>query len=94
MCLSPRLRADYLLLGPPTAQRCLEAFATAEGALLYAKYENIASKATTVFSELPSLIDAQLPPEFIAAQVCRFLDGGYAALKIPETISIDDLLTD
>lgn len=94
MCLSPRLRADYLLLGPPTAQRCLEAFATAEGALLYAKYENIASKAATVFSELPSLIDAQLPPEFIEAQVCRFLDGGYAALKIPETISIDDLLTD
>lgn len=94
MPLSPRLRADYLLFGPATAQRCLEAFATAEGALLYRSYQNIAAKAATVFPELSALINAELPPELVAVQVCRYLDGGHAALEVPETISIDGLLTD
>ena len=94
MPLSPRLRADYLLLGPATAQRCLESFATAEGALLYRSYQNIADKAATVFPELSALIDAALPPELVAVQVCRYLDGGYAALEVPESLPIDGLLTD
>jgi hypothetical protein len=94
MSLSPRLRADYLLLGTPTAQRCLEAFATVEGADLYATYPNIVRKAATIFSELPALIDAALPPELMAIQVGRFLDGGYEALISPETHSIDGLLAD
>lgn len=94
MAPSPRLRADYLLLGTPTPQRCLEAFATGEGAILYARYPNIVRKATTVFAGLPALIDARLPPELIAIQVSRFLDGGYAALEASEDVSIDSLLLD
>lgn len=92
MSLSPRLRADYLLLGTPTAQRCLEAFATSEGVGRYSVHPNIVRKAATVFSGLPSLIDAALSPELIAIQVSRFLDGGYAALEAPEVVSIDGLL--
>ena len=94
MPLSPRLRADYLLLGPTTAQRCLEAFATVEGADLYATYPNIVRKAATIFSGLPALIDSALPPELISIQVGRFLDCGYEALISPETYSIDGLLAD
>ena len=94
MSLSPRLRADYLLLETPTAQRCLEAFATAEGVDQYAAYPNIVRKAATVFTGLPALIDAGLPPELIAIQVSRFLDGGYAALEAPEPVSIEGLLPD
>ena len=94
MSLSPRARADFLLLEPATEQRCLEAFATAEGVMLYAGYPNIVSKATWVFRELPALIDEGLPPELVAVQVCRFLDGGYAELEMPETISIDGLIPD
>lgn len=91
---SPRLRADYLLLGVPTAFRCLEGFATVDGAGQYAAYPNIVRKAATVFTGLPALIDAGLPPELIAIQVNRFLDGGYAALEAPEVVSIDGLLPD
>ena len=94
MSLSPRIRADYLLLGVPTAMRCLEGFATVDGAAQYTAYPNIVRKAATVFAGLPALIDAGLPPELIATQVSRFLDGGYAALEVPETVSIDDLLAD
>jgi hypothetical protein len=94
MSLSPRLRADYLLLGTPTPQRCIEAFATVEGASMYAGYPNIVARAATVFTGLPALIDAGLPPELIAIQVNRFLDGGYAALEAPEAVSIDGLLPD
>ena len=94
MSLSPRLRADYLLLGTPTAQRCLEAFATVEGAHTYATYPNIVSQAATVFTELSSLIDASIPAELIAIRVTQFLDGGYAALQVPDVVSIDGLLSD
>ena len=94
MSLSPRLRADYLLVGKPTPQRCLEAFATVEGASRYAGYPNIISKAAAVFTKLPALIDAGLPPELIAIQVSRFIDGGYAALETPDVVSIDGLLPD
>ena len=94
MSLSPRLRADYLLLGIPTPQRCLEAFATVDGASLYAGYPNIVSKAATVFDELPALIDAALPAELLATRLIQFLDGGYAALQAPDDVSIDGLLPD
>ena len=94
MSLSPRLRADYLLLGTPTPQRCLEAFATVDGASMYAGYPNIVARAATVFTELPALIDAALPAELIAARVSQFLDGGYAALQAPEVVSIEGLLPD
>ena len=92
MSPSPRLRADYLLLGVPTEQRCLEAFATVDGAGQYAAYPNIVRKAATVFNGLTALIDAGLPPELIAIQVNRFLDGGYAALEALEVVSTDGLL--
>ena len=91
---SPRLRADYLLLGEATAQRCLEAFSTRDGAVMYTAYPNIVSKAATIFPELLALLDASIPADLIAFQVTRFLDDGYAALAVPETITIDDLLTD
>lgn len=91
---SPRIRADYLLLGEATAQRCLEAFSTHEGASLYATYPNIVRNAATIFPELASFLDASIPAELVAIQVARFLDGGYAALSIPEAITIGDLLTD
>ncbi len=52
------------------------------------------SKAASVFRELPALIDDELLPELVAVQVCRFLDGGYSALEVPETISIDGLIPD
>jgi hypothetical protein len=94
MSLSPRLRADYLLLGTPTPQRCIEAFTTVEGASMYAGYPNIVARAATVFSELPVLIDAALPAELIAARVSQFLDGGYTALQAPEVVSIEGLLPD
>lgn len=94
MSLSPRLRADYLLLGTPTELRCLEAFATVDGASQYATYPNIVRRAATVFTGLPALIDGRLPPELIAIQVSRFLDGGYTALEAPEVVSIEGLLPD
>lgn len=94
MSLSPRLRADYLLLGSPTPQRCLEAFATCEGAARYSRYPNIICKAASVFAGLQAMIDAALPSDLIAFQVGRFLDGGYAALEAPEVVSVDDLLAD
>ena len=94
MPLSPRLRADYLLLGTPTAQRCLEAFATADGAGMYARYPNIVNRAATVFTELPAMIECCLPPELVAFQVGRFLDGGYSALNVPDAVSINGLLDD
>ena len=58
------------------------------------RYPNIVSKAASVFRELPALIDDELLPELVAVQVCRFLDGGYSALEVPETISIDGLIPD
>ena len=61
---------------------------------MYAGYPNIVSKAATVFVGLPALIDAGLPPELIAIQVSRCLNGGYAALEVPEVVSIDGLLPD
>ena len=94
MSLSPRLRADYLLVGTPTAQRCLEAFATADGAGTYVRYPNIVNRAATVFTELPAMIECCLPPELIAFQVGRFLDSGYSDLNAPDSISINGLLDD
>ena len=91
---SPRLRADYLLLGEATAQRCLEAFSTFEGASLYAAYPNIVRKAGEIYPELLALLDTSIPAELVAIQVGRFLDGGNDALAVPETISICDLLPD
>lgn len=61
---------------------------------MYAGYPNIVARAATVFTELPALIDAGLPPELIAARVSQFLDGGYAALQAPQDVSIEGLLPD
>lgn len=55
---------------------------------------NIVSNAATIFPELLALLDASIQADLIAFQVIRFLDGGYAALAVPETITIGDLLTD
>ena len=94
MTLSPRDRADYLLLiEKPSHRQCLEAFATELGVELCRQYPNILSKASAELPELSTLIDA-LPTELIAMQVVLFLDGGPDAITKGETLVIDGLLGD
>ena len=76
MTLSPRTRADYLLMCPtPTPHQCLEAFATAEGVKFCKPYPNILAKAAMEFPKLPELIASHMPSELIAYSVCGALDG-------------------
>ena len=92
MTLSPRDRADYLLLiEKPTHRQCLEAFASESGVELCRQYPNIVSKASVELTELSTLIDA-LPAELVAIQVGLFLDGGRNAINTGETLAVDGLL--
>ena len=76
MRLSPRIRPDYLLLYPaPSAQQCLEAFATEQGVEFCRPYPNIIAKAATKFPRLPELMAMNLPPDLVAGGVCAALDG-------------------
>lgn len=76
MRLSPRSRADYLLLHPtPTSRQCLEAYATAEGVDFCLPYPNILAKAAMEFPQLTELIASHMPSVLIAYSVCAVLDG-------------------
>jgi hypothetical protein len=76
MCLSPRIRPDFLLLhDAPTALQCLEAFATEQGVDFCRPYPNILAKAAMEFPQLPELIASHMSPELIAYSVCAALDG-------------------
>jgi hypothetical protein len=92
MTLSPRDRADYLLLiDSPTNRQCLEAFATESGVELCRQYPNIVTKASAELPELSTLLDA-LPAELVAIQVGLFLDGGRNAINTGDTLAVDGLL--
>lgn len=94
MTLSPRDRADYLLLvEKPTHRQCLEAFATESGVELCREFPNIVARASTELPELSSLIET-LPFELVAIQVGLFLDGGRTAIAPGETLAVDGLLGD
>jgi hypothetical protein len=94
MTLSPRDRADFLLLiEKPTHRQCLEAFATESGVELCRQHPNIVSRAAAELPELGTLLNA-LPAEFVAIQVCLFLDGGRNAINSDEALKIDGLLGD
>ncbi len=94
MTLSPRDRADYLLLiEKPTHRQCLEAFATESGVELCRQFPNIVARASTEFPELSTLIET-LSAEFVAIQVGLFLDGGRNAITTGETLAVDGLLGD
>lgn len=76
MSLSPRTRADYLLLYPtPTPRQCLEAYATAEGVEFCKPFPNILAKAQTQYPQLREIIASHMPHELIAHCVCAALDG-------------------
>lgn len=91
MTLSPRDRADYLLLiEKPTNRQCLEAFATESGVELCRQFPNIVTKASAELPELKTILE--LPAELVAIQVGLFLDGGRAAIHVGETLSVDGLL--
>ena len=91
MTLSPRDRADYLLLiEKPTNRECLEAFATEPGVELYRQFPNIVTKASGELPELKTILE--LTAELVAIQVGCFLDGGRAAIHVGETFSVDGLL--
>lgn len=94
MTLSPRDRADYLLLiDSPTHRQCLEGFATESGVELCRQYPNIVTKASAELPELSILLDA-LPAELVAIQVGLFLDGGRNAINTGDTLAVDGLLGD
>lgn len=90
MSLSPRTRADFLLLySAPTPRQCLETYATAEGVEFCKPYSNILAKAAMEFPKLPELIASPLPPELIADAVCAVLDGVVMAtheLPLPDNL--------
>jgi hypothetical protein len=91
MTLSPRIRADFLLLiEKPTGRECLSAFATESGVELCRDFANIVSKASVEFPELRNII--ALPAEFVAGQVIEFLDFGRGVVHTGETLPVDGLV--
>jgi hypothetical protein len=90
MTLSPRDRADYLLLiEKPTNRQCLEAFATESGVELCRQFANIVTKASTELPELKIILE--LPAELVAIQVGVFLDGCRVPIDTSEPVTIDGL---
>lgn len=84
MSLSPRERADYLLLlREPTPRQCLSAFATESGVTWLSGFSNIVEKAGLEMPELATILE-NLPPTLVAAHVANFLDGGLA-IQDPST---------
>lgn len=94
MNLSPRVRADYLLLiDAPKPRQCLEAFATESGVQWCVGYQCVVDKATFELPELPTLLKS-LPPFLVAVHVTEFLDGAAGALDSSESWAIAGLLDD
>ncbi len=91
MKLSPRVRADYLLLiDAPKPRQCLEAFATESGVDWCVKYGCVVEKATLALPELPDLLRS-LTPMLVAEHVTGFLDG---ASNTGDRLEISGLLDD
>jgi hypothetical protein len=89
--LSPRIRADYLLLiDAPKPRQCLEAFSTEEGVDWCVKYDCVIKKATLALPALPALLGS-LTPMLVAAKVASFLDN---ASGVGNTLEISGLLDD
>lgn len=92
MNLSPRIRADYLLLiDAPTPRQCLEALSTESGVEWCAAYQPVIAKATVELPELPTLLKS-LPPMLVAARVTEVLDGAASALDSSESWAVTGLL--
>ena len=73
--LSPRIRADYLLLlNAPLPRQCLEAFATEEGVNWCASYPCVIEKASQELPGLPELLQS-LPAFLVAEKVSLVLSG-------------------
>lgn len=94
MTLSPRIRADYLLLiSNPTTRQCLEAFATPQGAEWLSAFSNIVQKASTELPTLPQLL-AKMTPDLVALYVGQCLDGEHSVAQSGASYSVDDICTD
>ena len=94
MTLSPRIRADYLLLiSNPTPRQCLEAFATTWGVEWLSTFSNIVEKASIELPSLPQLLRS-LDPDYVALYVGQFLDGEHAIERASDSYSVDDICAD
>ncbi len=93
MTLSPRIRADYLLLiSIPTPRQCLEAFATTQGVEWLSAFSNIVEKASMELPTLPQLLRS-LDPDYVALYVGQFLDGEHSVAQSGTSFSVDDICT-
>jgi len=94
MTLSPRIRADYLLLiDCPTPRQCLEAFATTEGVEWLGAFANIVDKASMELPNLPQLL-ANMIPDLVALYVGQWLDGKHSVAPEGEPYSIEGAFLD
>ncbi len=94
MTLSPRIRADYLLLiASPTQRQCLEAFATTEGVEWLGTFANIVDKASTALPNLPQLL-ANMTPDLVALYVGQWLDGKHSVAPEGEPYTIEGAFPD
>ena len=93
MTLSPRIRADYLLLiNSPSPRQCLEAFATSQGVEWLSAFSNIVEKASMELPTLPQLLRS-LDPDYVALYVGQFLDGEHSVAQSGTSFSVDDICT-
>ena len=94
MTLSPRIRADYLLLiANPTPRQCLEAFATTEGVEWLGTFANIVDKASMVLPILPQLL-ANVTSDLVALYVGQWLDGKHSVAPEGEPYTIEGAFPD
>lgn len=94
MTLSPRLRADYLLLiDSPTPRQCLEAFATTQGVEWLGTFSNIVDKASMELPNLPQLL-ANLTPDLVALYVGQTLDCEHTITQPGAPYSVEGAFPD
>lgn len=94
MTLSPRIRADYLLLiDSPTPRQCLEAFASTEGVEWLGAFSNIVDKASVELPSLPQLLE-NMTPDLVALYVGQWLDGKHSVAPEGEPYSIEGAFPD
>ena len=88
--LSPRIRADYLLLiEAPNPRQCLEAFASEKGVLWCSDYPGLAIKASQALPDLPVLLKS-LPAFLVADAVLRFLEGSITDVESFDITGLTD----